>query len=53
MLSKHQFQLLLNLKNKTEKTNQRAIAEELGFSLGTGKKLIQEAEQQKWITAEY
>jgi len=53
MLSKHQFQLLLNLKNKTEKTNQRAIAEELGFSLGTVNKLIQEAEQQKWITSEY
>ena len=53
MLSKYQFQLLLNLKNKTEKTNQRAIAEELGFSLGTVNKLIQEAEQQKWITSEY
>ena len=45
MLSKHQFRLLLNLKNKTEKTNQRAIAEELGFSLGTVNNLIQEAEQ--------
>ena len=32
MLSKHQFQLLLNLKNKAEKTNQRLISEELGFS---------------------
>lgn len=53
MLSKHQFQLLLNLKNKTGKTNQRAIAEELGFSLGTVNKLIQEAEQQEWITSEY
>ena len=53
MLSKHQFQLLLNLKNKTEKTSQRAIAEELGFSLGTVNKLIQEAEQQKWITSEF
>ena len=53
MLSKHQVQLLLNLKNKTEKTNQRAIAEELGFSLGTVNKLIQEAEQQKCITSEY
>lgn len=43
MLSKHQFQLLLNLKNKTAKTNQRLIAEELGLSLGTVNKLIQEA----------
>ena len=53
MLSKHQFQLLLNLKNKAEKTNQRLISEELGFSLGTVNKLIQEAEEQKWITSEY
>lgn len=53
MLSKYQFQLLLNLKKKTEKTNQRAIAEELGFSLGTVNKLIQEAGQQEWITSEY
>ena len=53
MLSKHQFQLLLNLKNKTGKTNQRAISEELGFSLGTVNKLIQEAGQQEWITSEY
>ena len=53
MLSKHQFQLLLNLKNKTEKTNQRAIAEKLGFSLGTVNKLIQEAEQQEGSTSEY
>ena len=53
MLSKHQFQLLLNLKNKTEKTNQRLIAEELGFSLGTVNKLIQEAEENGWISSEY
>ena len=53
MLSKHQFQLLLNLKNRIEKTNQRLISEELGFSLGTVNKLIQEAEQQEWITSEY
>lgn len=53
MLSKYQFQLLLNLKKKTEKTNQRAIAEELGLSLGTVNKLIQEAGQQEWITSEY
>lgn len=53
MLNKHQFQLLLNLKNKTEKTNQRLIAEEIGFSLGTVNKLIQEAEEKKWITSEY
>ena len=53
MLNKHQFQLLLNLKNKTEKTNQRLIAEELGFSLGTVNKLIQEAEENGWISSEY
>ena len=53
MLSKHQFQLLLNLKTKTEKTNQRLIAEELGLSLGTVNKLIQEAEENGWITSEY
>ena len=53
MLSKYQFQLLLNLKKKTKKTNQRAIAEELGLSLGTVNKLIQEAGQQEWITSEY
>lgn len=53
MLSRHQFQLLLNLKTKTEKTNQRLISDELGLSLGTVNKLIQEAEQQKWITSEY
>ena len=53
MLSKHQFQLLLNLKNKAEKTNQRLIAEELGFSLGTVNKLIQEAEENGWISSEY
>lgn len=53
MLNKHQFQLLLNLKNKTEKTSQRLIAEEIGFSLGTVNKLIQEAEEKKWITSEY
>ena len=53
MLSKHQFQLLLNLKNKAEKTNQRLISEELGFSLGTVNKLIQEAEENGWISSEY
>lgn len=53
MLSKHQFQLLLNLKNKAEKTNQRLISEELGFSLGTVNKLIQEAEGNGWISSEY
>lgn len=53
MLCKHQFQLLLNLKNKTEKTNQRLIAEEIGFSLGTVNKLIQEAEVNGWISSEY
>ena len=53
MLNRHQFQLLLNLKTKTEKTNQRLIAEELGLSLGTVNKLIQEAEENGWITSEY
>ena len=53
MLSKHQFQLLLNLKNKAEKTNQRLISEELGFSLGTVNKLIQAAEENGWISSEY
>lgn len=53
MLSKHQFQLLLNLKNKAEKTNRRLISEELGFSLGTVNKLIQEAEENGWISSEY
>ena len=53
MLSRNQFQLLLNLKNKTEKTNQRLIAEEIGFSLGAVNKLIQEAEENGWISSEY
>ena len=44
MLNRHQFQLLLNLKTKSEKTNQRLLAEELEFSLGTVNKLIQEAD---------
>ena len=53
MLSRNQFQLLLKLKNKTEKTNQRLIAEELGFSLGTVNKLIHETEGNGWISSEY
>ena len=53
MLSRNQFQLLLKLKNKTEKTNQRLIAEELGFSLGTVNKLIHETEENGWISSEY
>ena len=53
MLSRNQFQLLLKLKNKTEKTNQRLIAEELGFSLGTVNKLIHEIEENGWISSGY
>ena len=53
MISNHQFNLLVFLKNQEAKVTQREIAKGLDLSLGKVNHLVTEAERLGWITSDY
>ena len=53
MISNHQFNLLVFLKNQEAKVTQREIAKGLELSLGKVNHLVTEAERLGWITSDY
>ena len=53
MISNHQFNLLVFLKNQDSKVTQREIAKEIDLSLGKVNYLVTEAERLGWITSDY
>ena len=53
MISNHQFNLLVFLKNQEAKVTQREIAKGLDLSLGKVNHLVTEAERLGWINSDY
>ena len=53
MISNHQFNLLVFLKNQNSKVTQREIANKLDLSLGKVNYLVTEAERLGWISSDY
>ena len=53
MISNHQFNLLVFLKDQDSKVTQREIAKKLDVSLGKVNHLVTEAERLGWINSDY